>query len=469
MSKKVRKRVTKEQVKSNAEKGGRGGNDWFKLPDGVGRWTPEKAGRFSIDVLPYEVSSKHHPDDVEKECLWYKLPFQVHHGVGASNASLVCPQSVGKPCPECEERDRLYKEDSDSNEDILRTLKPQKFVAYNIVSQEDKDRVDLLILSRGKLASPLEDELKDPDNEEHLAFFDVNDSGRTLRVRFTEESFEGKKFLKATKIDFRARDEMDEDAVLSKTVVLEDALIVPDYDDFKKIFFQEDDEEPVMDELPASKDEDEDEEEEKPKSKTKDEDEDEDEDEKPKAKGKPKDEDEEEDEDEKPKAKSKPKDEDEDEEEDEDEDEKPKAKSKPKDEDEEEEEDEDEKPKAKSKPKDEDEEEDEAKGKPKDEDEEEDEDEKPKAKGKKCKACDGSGKSSKGKRCTPCDGSGRIKSKPKDDEDEEEEEKPKAKKGSKDKSDSPECPHDGGKFGEVDQHDECDDCPHWTACEEASG
>ena len=424
MSKKVRKRVTKEQVKSNAEKGGRGGNDWFKLPDGVGRWTPEKAGRFSIDVLPYEVSSKHHPDDVEKECLWYKLPFQVHHGVGASNASLVCPQSVGKPCPECEERDRLYKEDSDSNEDILRTLKPQKFVAYNIVSQEDKDRVDLLILSRGKLASPLEDELKDPDNEEHLAFFDVNDSGRTLRVRFTEESFEGKKFLKATKIDFRARDEMDEDAVLSKTVVLEDALIVPDYDDFKKIFFQEDDEEPVMDELPASKDEDEDEEEEKPKSKTKDEDEDEDEDEKPKAKGKPKDEDEEEDEDEKPKAKSKPKDEDEDEEEDE------------------------------------------AKGKPKDEDEEE---EKPKAKGKKCKACDGSGKSSKGKRCTPCDGSGRIKSKPKDDEDEEEEEKPKAKKGSKDKSDSPECPHDGGKFGEVDQHDECDDCPHWTACEEASG
>ena len=391
---KERKRVAKERVKANAEKGGRGGSDWFKLPEGVGRWNPDKEGRFSIDVLPYEVKSPHHPDDIEQECLWYKLPFMVHHSVGASNDSVVCPRSLNKPCPICEEKDRLYKDDSEGNEDVIKALKPQKFVAYNIKSLEEEGRVDVMCLSRGKFAKCLEGELKDPDNDEHLAFFDVNKDGRTLRVRFAEASFEGKKYIEATKIDFRPREEMDEDKVLNSTVCLEEALILMDYEDLKTMFLQEDEEKGKKDKgFDELKDEDEDKDEKKKPSK----DEDGDDDEKP------------------------------------------------------------------------------SKSKSKDEDEDGDDDEKP-SKGKKCAACGGTGKSSSGKTCAACEGTGKVEDKPSkskskdEDEDGDDDEKPSKSKSKDEKKgkDSPTCPVKGGKFGQVDQHDECDDCPHWTKCEEAS-
>ena len=106
-----RSRVSKDQERANAEKGSQGGSSWFALPEGVSNWAPESRGRYVIDVLPYEVKGKAHPDDIEPGQLWYKLPFSVHHGVGASNDSIVCPASIGKRCPICEERNRLYKED----------------------------------------------------------------------------------------------------------------------------------------------------------------------------------------------------------------------------------------------------------------------------------------------------------------------------------------------------------------------
>ena len=376
-----RKRISKEKVRENAEKGSQGGSDWFQLKEDVTRWSPEDAGKYAIDFVPYEVKSKNHPDDVEQGCLWYKLPFGVHHGVGANNFSVVCPQSAGKPCPICEEKTRLAKEDAEGNEEQIKQLSIQKFVAYNILNPEDVSTISLFIMSRGKFATKLEEELKDPDNEENLAFFDVNKDGRTLRVRFSEEKFNGKKFLQATKIDFRPREEMDEDEILDKVICLDEALIILPYDKLKSMFFQEMEEE------------------EKPKSKSN-EDEDEDEDDT---------------------------DEDED---DDDEEEKPKSKS----------------------------------------NEDEDEDEKPKS--FKCKACGGTGKSSSGKVCLACNGTGKLKKDDDEDEDkDDDEEKPSSKKdkgkdGEK-KSDH-KCPVKGGKFGQVDQYDECDDCPYWNDCEEAS-
>ena len=380
-----RKRISKEKVRENAEKGSQGGSDWFQLKEGVTRWSPEDAGKYAIDFVPYEVKSKNHPDDVEQGCLWYKLPFAVHHGVGANNFSVVCPQSAGKLCPICEEKNRVVKEDAEGNEEQIKQLSTQKFIAYNILNPEDASKTSLFIMSRGKFATKLEEELKDPDNEENLAFFDVNKDGRTLRVRFSEEKFNGKKFLQATKIDFRPREEMDEDEILDKVICLDEALIILPYDKLKSMFFQETEEE---------------------------------------------DGDDKEDKEEKPKSKPK-----EDEEDDEDED-------------------------------------------------EDDEDEKPKP--SKCKACGGTGKSSgSGKVCLACGGTGKWKKK---EEDEDEEEKPKSKSKPKEEEDDDEekpsskkdkgkdgekksdhkCPVKGGKFGQVDQYDECDDCPYWNNCEEAS-
>lgn len=434
MAKRKRKRVSREKVKENAAQGSRGGSDWFDLPEGVGRWSPDKAGRYNLDILPYEVQSKQHPDDIEPECLWYKYPFQVHHGLGAASNSLVCPRSINLPCPVCEERDKLYKEDSDKYEDVIKDLRPQKFVAYNILDPEDSDKVCVFTMSRGKFAKTLENELKDPDNEEHLAFFDVNKDGRTMRVRFSDAAFEGRKYIECTKIDFRHREEMDEDEILDKVVCLEKVLIVPPYDKLKAIFLQEEPEEepedPDDDEEPEEEPEDQDDEEEDDDLDPDDDDDD---------------------------------DEEEPEEPDDDEEEEPEDTPELKKGDrvitaefgldfpgtvatvfkngkikvEFDDGDKDSFPSEEVTLLDADDD-------PEAEEEPEEEPADP-----PCKACGGSGKNSKGGTCKPCGGTGEPKSKSK-------------------KSDTPECPAPGGSFGEVDQYDECDDCPHWNECEAVS-
>ena len=375
MAKKQRRRVSADKVKENAERGSGGGSDWFQVKENVGRWSPDKAGRYNIDILPYEVKSESHPDDVEKGCLWYKLPFAVHHGVGASNQSLVCPKSVGGKCPICDERSRLYKEDSDANEDIIAALRPQRFVAFNILSPEDDGRVDLFIFSFGKFYAVLKEELKDVHNEEHLGFFDVTDAGRTLKVRFSEEDFMGNKYLQASRIDFLPREEMDEDEILDKTVCLEDAIVVPPYDKLKALFEMDGEDEGGDDDIESEDDP------------------------KPSKRGRGK-----------------------------------------------------------------------AKSKPEPDPELDDDD---------CIACEGTGKNSKGRRCPICKGTGKKPEpdpEPDGEDDSEPDPEPSKKEGTKktttkkagSKSSTPKCPVEGGKFGQVDQYDECDDCPFWNECEEAS-
>lgn len=232
-----RRRVAREQVAANAADGaGRGAGSWMDLPEGVREWHPETAGVQRIDVVPYEVTSDHHPDRVEKGCLWYKYPFAIHYGVGVENTSVVCPTSVGRPCPICEERNRLAKNWAE-NEEVCRSLRAQKWVAYNIVDPDDPDRVALFAFSRGKFAAFLETELTEGD-EDNLAFYDVTEDGRTLKVRFSKDTYDGKAFIKATRLDFIQRDAMDEDEILGRVVCLDEVLQVWDYDKLKADFLQ---------------------------------------------------------------------------------------------------------------------------------------------------------------------------------------------------------------------------------------
>ena len=408
-----RKRVSKETVRDNAVKGAGKGSDYFILPEGVGLWEPKKAERYSIDMLPYEVTSKNHPDDVEKGTLWYKLPFKIHRAIGAAKAYVVCPKSIGKACPICEERDRLYKEDGDKYEDVCKALRTQNIVAYNILDPEDADKTCLFIFSRGKFAETLEDELRDADNAEHLAFFDVNEDGRTLRVRFSEKTFEKSKYLAASKIDFKSREEMDEDEILESTVVLEEALVVLPYDKLSNIFFQKDEEEEEEEEAPVKKTR---------RSRKK-------------VEPEPEEEEEEEEEEAPPKRKRRTK----------------KKEPEP----EEEEEEEDDKP-IMDKVMDEDEDCVACEGTGKN------------SRGGKCRPCKGTGSKPEKpvtKKKTP------PKPDPEDEEEEEEEEEAppvkKKRRTKKKEDDTPTCPAEDGEFGNPDKYDECDTCPEWDACEAA--
>ena len=232
--KKERRRVDAGRVKSNAAEASGGGLSWLRLPKGIDSYRPERAGAIRLDIVPYEVKSKFHPDRVEAGTLWYKYPFAVHYSVGVNNESVVCPVSVGKRCPMCEQRAKLAK-NWDENEAVVRSLTPQKWVAYNIIDPEDSDGIRVFVFSRGKFAEFLEGELLEGD-EANLNFYDVTSDGRTVKVRFSEDQYEGRKFLKATRIDFLPRAEMDEDEVLSKVACLDEILVIQEYEQLERMF-----------------------------------------------------------------------------------------------------------------------------------------------------------------------------------------------------------------------------------------
>ena len=234
MKKKQRRRVDRERVKSNAAEASGGGLPWLRLPKGITAYRPERAGGMKLDIVPYEVKTASHPDRVESGTLWYKYPFMVHYSVGVNNESVACPVSVGKHCPICEQRAKLAK-NWDENEETVRSLTPQKWVAYNIIDPDDSDGIRVFLFSRGKFAEFLENELLEGD-EANLNFYDVTDDGRTIKVRFSEETYEGRKFLKATRIDFIPRSAMDEDEVISKVACLDEILVIYDYKQLERMF-----------------------------------------------------------------------------------------------------------------------------------------------------------------------------------------------------------------------------------------
>jgi len=275
MSKKKRpKRLSKEETKQQMAFSG-GASNWFNLPDGIETWAPEKKGRFNIDILPYEVTTKNHPEDgIEAGVLWFRTHFGVHHGVGTKGQSIVCPRTIGKKCCICEEADKLKKKDKDRYKETIDQLYPQRFVAMNILHPDDSEQVTVFIMSYGKFDKVLREELQEEENDEHLDFYQVDKGGRLLKVRFSPKSYQGKSYLQATDFKFRDREEMNEEEILDQVMDLDDLLNVLPSEKIEALFLEGDDKEEekepeTEEEFDVDDPEEEEEEEEKPKRKLK--------------------------------------------------------------------------------------------------------------------------------------------------------------------------------------------------------
>lgn len=231
------KRVTREQVRNNAAEGAKSGGfgNLFKLPKGVRIWQPEKADSYMIDIVPYTVKNEPHPDvgsGIEAGTLWYKFSFLVHKNVGVNKDRFVSPASFGKPDPIMEEVLRLKDKKNggwDKNKEQIKALSPQKLVAYAIKDPDDSDKYAIFVYSNYNFGRVLDKEL-DEGSEENLRFYDVTDEGKTIKVRFSQETFDGTKYLEASRIDFIRREPMDEAEVLANVPCLDEIFNVPTYE-----------------------------------------------------------------------------------------------------------------------------------------------------------------------------------------------------------------------------------------------
>ena len=300
MSKKEKKKKSKglsaaSSARSRAEKAQKGDfqNTKLELPDNTEMFTLSDGKPKKIDVLIYLTGSGNPYAD--KGVPHYERTFWVHRGIGAASKAYVCPQMESggswvypgfatggeKKCPICEAIMRMNK-DPEADEDQVKALKLSQRQLFNVIDLKNKDKgVQIWDMSYWWFGKLLDARIKDEEEgDDYSKFADYTD-GKTLRLTLEEHKYKkGEPSYEVTAIDFKDREDYDEDKTLKKVVCLDDLIKVVDYDELKEIFLQTADATDDEDEKPKAKkatkkskkkveedDDDDDNEKEEPKSK----------------------------------------------------------------------------------------------------------------------------------------------------------------------------------------------------------
>lgn len=266
ISKEERRKAARERLKKNYDERDTGGFTGKTVIDfdKIGGYRKEliyrpKEGNNSIDIIPYIVKTKNHPQKIKKGYPDYILDLWVHRGVGPSNSQFICLQRVfGQACPICEEREEIRK-NPDADENEIKQLYPKRRCWYNVVDMEKSEKEqEIQIFEESHFLFEkelLEEAANGEDGFE--PFFDIED-GSTIEFRCREESSPMGKYFKYKRIDFAERDPYDEE-IYEDAYSLDEIMHIPTYDEVRNTFYGVD---PVDDD-----EEDGEEEEEKPSPK----------------------------------------------------------------------------------------------------------------------------------------------------------------------------------------------------------
>lgn len=200
------------------------------LPEGVNLFETAK-GTTEFDILPYRISVDNHPDAKKGE-IWYKRLYFIHRDIGPEELTIVCPKTVGKRCPICDEYKKL-KSDPDVEEDVVKALRPKERELFNII-MKGENSVMILDISTNLFGQELDKMIN--EGEVDIAGFWLLQGGMTLKVRWDVKTMPKRKpFYEAGRIDFLPRDDFD-DSVLDVTVDLDKALKIMEYEELDAIF-----------------------------------------------------------------------------------------------------------------------------------------------------------------------------------------------------------------------------------------
>lgn len=237
-----RERLKKRQEEREArDKGGFG--DVFDLLDfsGFGEipiYELQERDNY-ISVVPYEVSSENHPDQIPIGEDDYKLQVGAHRNIGPKEEWVLCLKvTFGKPCPVCEEREFLMTKKGgghDKKSDAVTALNPTRRCFYNIIDEGDKAKTeDVQLFENPAAYKPTKwfealvmAEAK--AGEETIAPWDIED-GRIIKVRGEVDKYQKGEFIKPVRVDFEDREPFD-DGIYDEVYPLDKMLIIPTYDE----------------------------------------------------------------------------------------------------------------------------------------------------------------------------------------------------------------------------------------------
>lgn len=250
------------KISKNAEKRKKGGGFGHLLTQGLDVFSPEMDSKIEMDILPYLVSIKNHPDRDDDSGIavegsyWYKRPFKFHRNVGAGNTSEICLQSIGKKCPICEYREKLKKDEA--AEDDIKALRPSERNLYAIVitkidGKKQERKIQLFEFSDYLFQERFEEQLSDKDGFET---FPDPFNGCTISIKFAENNLGGNKYPDPTRFDFVTRKEQYDQEFVDEVPDLEECLRILSYKELKDKFFEEpedDEDEETEEEAPKKR------------------------------------------------------------------------------------------------------------------------------------------------------------------------------------------------------------------------
>jgi len=217
---------------------------YLSLPKGIRTFSIKEGTRkIKIDILPYEVTDSKHPDNIinsnvaNKGDLWYKRPIKVHRNIGADNESIICPKSIGKPCPVCEHQKKRFNEGADKEETRELYARPRNLyviIPVDIYEDHMPEEICVWDMSQSLFEDVLIEELRDdPENE----IFPSLENGKTLELTLKWETLGKNTYPKVRKIDFIDRKPYDENT-LDDVPDLDEMLKILPYKEIENKFFE---------------------------------------------------------------------------------------------------------------------------------------------------------------------------------------------------------------------------------------
>ena len=251
-SRKERQEALRARIRDNAKKRGKNSGGNRGILDLSSSESPKffkpKANRsYLIDIIPWIVQTKNHPQGIEPGEEDYILDVWVHGWIGVSNSTLVClERTFNKPCPICEERKTLMQ-DENTPKGIISKLSPQRRALYNIIDLNNEDAgIQIFDATYSQFEVELLEEADRPDlnskeaRTEPIIFADLIE-GKSIKFRTSEKTFyvsgdsKPKTYITYKSFDFVDRDPIDEE-VLKESYAFDKLLIIPSYDEVNKIF-----------------------------------------------------------------------------------------------------------------------------------------------------------------------------------------------------------------------------------------
>lgn len=243
-----------DKVRSNQERQKNNSGNFYSylnLPKDVNMFKPQPGEKAFIDIIPYEVTDAKHMDHDEANdvampgTLWYKKPILIHRNVGAEKATVICPKTIGKPCPICEYREKRKQEDAGDEElNSMNRSRRNLYIVIPIGMKRDKKSVEEVPHIMDIAQDNFEKQLgKEIEEKPKYANFPALEDGYTLEIRFDEDSIGKNKFAVAGRIDFNEREKGYKESILDDVPNLDEIVKIESYTSLRRMFFELDEEE----------------------------------------------------------------------------------------------------------------------------------------------------------------------------------------------------------------------------------